>query len=604
MRKYLIAIGSSECSKMGLSSLSQVKNDVEKIVQLFERQGYVRVLADQIDIDEISSIITTTISSWFANFVFQPNDHIVIYYAGHGDQGGLFGDHYLFTFDSKKDNTKTAIKTKDLVESFFGGDASRLPSNILLILDVCYAGSGARQVGGILQNLKGELSSGSGISIVSSANSTTEAGDGAFVEALTTVMEQSETYFEKESKFISIGTLVDRINQYFEKTCQAQRAVKSDAEVYSEDSFISNPHYFYKEFPNHYRLLPIVNQIELPRLRSAYIQSFPESDLNPTTIEQIFSDLLSLPKGKIELFPSFIRVLSGDQSLSDEIRGTLQEWMKENQINTSETQIPKSIVENHLMIYVSKNKQCRDKYSIKVGFLKDFDPNGKDTLDYLVNELEVDFSGQDTFDRDEVWTMIEGLVQENIDPYIPHNKMKIQFFLPKELLSLKVDLLEIEIGPTRQPIGSLYEVVVRSSQRQGTEGNWIERWDSCDRSNSCQDGLITSGTEVSQFRVDLKDSNYAGCILQCVEQDGIHLKMIDAMLLAGLPIAIWSRDGESTEGLPFFSNRYVQELPQMLFEQRFQYFGSEIIYPQIVLMWDNPYRPFPGSDDSLIRRSA
>jgi hypothetical protein len=65
------------------------------------------------------------------------------------------------------------------------------PQNVLLILDVCYAGAGAS---GIIQSLTSGSSTHkpSGFCVLCSTDSDTEAGDGDFVDALVSVLKNSD----------------------------------------------------------------------------------------------------------------------------------------------------------------------------------------------------------------------------------------------------------------------------------------------------------------------------------------------------------------------------------------------------------------------------
>lgn len=242
-RRYLIAIGSSQCPKMeGYNPLEHVEDDIKKIADLFAAQGYKRVLCDEIEIDDDSDQIRDAIGRWFASSDRCASDYVVIYYAGHGDEGGRFGHHYLFTFNSRENRiADTAIKARDFIESFFQGDPSRTPQNILLILDVCYAHIGGRQIAQALSDLKSSSPEGSGFWLISSANSNTEAGDGAFVEALSAVMQPDHEGFQQSGEFISIDVLVNQINQYFEATQQAQRAIADGRGFQQTAAFIRNP---------------------------------------------------------------------------------------------------------------------------------------------------------------------------------------------------------------------------------------------------------------------------------------------------------------------------------------------------------------------------
>ena len=242
-RRYLIAIGSPACPNMGLSRLEGVRRDVQRIVELFthSQQGYQRVLADQIRLGATSSKIKNALGNWFSHSERKSSDCVVIYYAGHGDEGGRFGDHYLFTVESdRSDLTNTTIETRSLIRSLFqGGNDS--PQNVLLILDVCYAGIGQRQASEVLGKLRGVNPAGSGFWIIASSDSHTEAGDGAFVAALGNVMQFEDEALQNRADFLSINNLVQRINQQLEQAQQAQKVIAWGAEIQKQAAFIRHP---------------------------------------------------------------------------------------------------------------------------------------------------------------------------------------------------------------------------------------------------------------------------------------------------------------------------------------------------------------------------
>ena len=238
-RRYLIAIGSPYCSNLGLSPLPEVKFDIEKMVKLFthSQQGYERVLADQIRLGATSHRINSALSAWFSSPDRRASDCVIIYYAGHGDEGGRFSDHYLFTVESDGDDLiNTAIETRSLVKSLIHGN-NDYPQNILLILDVCYAGIGQQQALNALSNLQNVSSMGGGVWLVASSIDT-KAGDGAFVAALEKVMQIKH---KKAIEFLTISTLMGLLNQHFEDTKQGQRARASSTGGMGETLFIRNP---------------------------------------------------------------------------------------------------------------------------------------------------------------------------------------------------------------------------------------------------------------------------------------------------------------------------------------------------------------------------
>lgn len=239
-KRFLIAIGSSSCPKMGLADLARVETDVDRVVNLFTRpqQGYERVLFDQISIDAEAEDIKDALSKWFGSSERSKDDIVILYYAGHADDNGNLGSHYLYTFNSRPDQLSTkAIETQQLVRWLFEGN-NNYPENVLLILDVCYAGAGAN---GIIQSLTSASSTRnrSGFCVLCSTDSDTEAGDGDFVDALVSVLENSD--WEDNDEFLELSKLRDKINEYFQSKNSAQKATLSNIDSANPQTFIKNP---------------------------------------------------------------------------------------------------------------------------------------------------------------------------------------------------------------------------------------------------------------------------------------------------------------------------------------------------------------------------
>lgn len=239
-KRFLIAIGSSSCPKMGLPNLAGVERDVDRVVNLFTgiQQGYERVLFDQISIDAEAEDIKNALSQWFSHNERSRDDIVILYYAGHAAEDGNLGSHYLYTFNSRREQLSTkAIETQQLVRCLFEGD-NNYPENVLLILDVCYAGAGAN---GIIQSLTSGSSTRkpSGFYVLCSTNSGTEAGDGHFVDALVSVLENSD--WEDNDEFLELSKLRDKINKYFKLKASAQEATLSNIDSAKPQTFIKNP---------------------------------------------------------------------------------------------------------------------------------------------------------------------------------------------------------------------------------------------------------------------------------------------------------------------------------------------------------------------------
>lgn len=247
-RRYLIAIGSPECPDMKAPPLNRVSEDVKRIVAFFtgEKQGYEQALADEIPLGAPAQVIQDAIGQWFASSEREPSDLVLIYYAGHGDLAGNLNHHYLFTSDSnERELTRKAIKTSGLVELFFEGAGNR-PLNILLLLDTCYSGKGGGQAVAAVAQAKENAfkGQGSGFWVIASAGPLDEAGDGSFVNAFLSVMED-DAWVPKRSgvEFINPLDLKDAINDWFEKKGLEQRAEGDVTGNRERHTFICNEAY-------------------------------------------------------------------------------------------------------------------------------------------------------------------------------------------------------------------------------------------------------------------------------------------------------------------------------------------------------------------------
>ena len=239
-KRFLIAIGSSSCPKMPLPDLARVESDVDRVVDLFTgtQQGYKRVLSDQISIDAEAEDIKNALSQWFGSSERSKDDIVILYYAGHAADDGNLGSHYLYTFNSRPGHLSAkAIETQQLVRCLFEGN-NNYPENVLLILDVCYAGTGASR---ILDRFTSDstIHKPSGFYVLCSTNSDTEAGDGHFVDALVSVLENSD--WEDNDEFLELSKLRNKINEYFQSKASAQKATLSNIDSANPQIFIKNP---------------------------------------------------------------------------------------------------------------------------------------------------------------------------------------------------------------------------------------------------------------------------------------------------------------------------------------------------------------------------
>jgi hypothetical protein len=607
-RRYLIAVGSPTCEYMKLPKLENVERDLEQVANLFKVQGYERVLSEQILLGAMASEITTNLSSWFASSERRTSDCVVIYYAGHGDEGGKFGKHYLFTLESREDSlSQKAIATHSLIESFFP-NTQHSPQNVLLILDVCYANTGVRQTAESLNRLRGVNAAGSGFWMIASSRSNDEAGDGDFVAALSNVMQAEYEGFLNQGEFISIGALVEAINQHL----KTQKAVSNSAEVQAEARFIVNPRYTdLGKLPAADRLVPILKQIEREQWTDAYKTCYAEwiHGVVPTTAKSLLSRLVNLPDGIDQLLPKFVELLIQNESISSELRESIQTWANHNLTRIELEQTQNSAKYCCLMVGVNEHKQQRGYYTIEACFAEDRDPQHRNDQ-WQKTKLSIPIDEDAAVSAEQIFPMIAAIVTDVVDDKeIQLSDLAIECFLPKKLLHLPIEQVEIDIFGEQHRTGcECKAVMVRSSERRKrspAHGNWKSRWDNFQATALARDAVVCKRGDQRQFDEALEDYTKIGCAFD--SDDVEHQGTFQKILVKGIAISIWLRPNHSISEprstLESVLNRCVGDLPTALTGRRFQY--SEMysqISPHLALLWDNPYRPFP--DDNWTGRSA
>ncbi|MGO8900288.1 MAG: hypothetical protein ACLQU5_18330, partial [Isosphaeraceae bacterium] len=243
--RYFITIGSPECPYLGLPPLANVGSDVEAVAGLLgaKPQGYTRALAAELPLGAPSGVIKHELGEWFLDDARTEGDCVVIYVAGHGDSHGQFGAHCLLTSDTKPRAIHTAVKTEELVDLILA--ATRYPRNILLILDVCFAGRGGGEVvAEVGRSLKKGFPSGAGLWVVATADRNTEAYDGAFVRAWRALMaDENGAWLPWGGKeFLHPADFVLAVNEYLGLGSR-QRIIPFCVGGPDTPTFIKNPRY-------------------------------------------------------------------------------------------------------------------------------------------------------------------------------------------------------------------------------------------------------------------------------------------------------------------------------------------------------------------------
>ena len=114
----------------------------QQVIDLFTGVlGYTHV--SDLGLDPTETQLTEHLRTLCRHHV-RPEDHLVVYIAGHGevlDDGG--GRHVLLTADTDPDDVADALPTLRLADKMLLGTPVQ---RLLLLLDTCYSGSGGNQV--------------------------------------------------------------------------------------------------------------------------------------------------------------------------------------------------------------------------------------------------------------------------------------------------------------------------------------------------------------------------------------------------------------------------------------------------------------------------
>lgn len=183
-RRLLIAAGTAHYEKLEDSELPRVPDELERIAKSFASIGYERQQAEfssDPDNDQLLSLFAN------ARKESRAEDIVVAYYSGHGAQDEEEKRFYLLTRNSTfADLDATAAAAEDLARALIKGLRA---SQVLVILDACYAGSGAAEFARIANRLANILGGGPGVFVIAAARPKQEAEQGALSSALAAALE-------------------------------------------------------------------------------------------------------------------------------------------------------------------------------------------------------------------------------------------------------------------------------------------------------------------------------------------------------------------------------------------------------------------------------
>ncbi len=636
-RRYLIAIGSPYCPNMELYPLAGVKTDIERVVKLFtnEAQGYERVLADQIRPGATASTIKNALSAWFSSSERKASDCVIIYYAGHGSEKGNFGSHYLFTVDSDEDNlSSTAIETSELVKCLFEGRGER-SANILLILDVCYAGQGGDQLAAALSKSQNVIK-GSGFWVIASVDSNTEAGDGTFVDALSRAMRNFE-WMSNQDEFINPHDLIQAVNKYLAET--GLKAETSVVRSSTKPSFIRNPKCQWnsgsfleaieenlKELKNKLKNILQLHNAQFCEMQQAYqamVKAEPfkrRTDIE--TIEALITELVRFPKGSsdftdLEEFAAWLTVISKN----DDLILSLQSWGQQHcrgwsklvtQIKQRQEQDEK--VQTALLIMISYSDEAATQgqdgevYRIQVWLIKNVEQYKRDRTGIARLDIDSDLTGDRTYSLKKIPEILNEIFKAGNLVKELSEDAEVHIFLPQNLLNEDVDRWEIICGKNLiNLLGHEYKVFVRMSQRLERNFNpkyWKDNWEQQKQmiqkaaSNffiSCDDADIQ---KIHNFYNRLKtegNKRLLGIKLTKAPCQHELEEIFDYIFDRDFPFAIWTRfdlcSNKNKDELERILETSLGDLPKTIKLERlnsFQRPKDSHIGHHLSLLWDDP----------------
>jgi Caspase domain len=165
---------------------------------------------------------------------------VVAYYTGHG--GRDTERFYLLARDSnplKLD--KTAVSAEDLARALTKGSKA---SQVLVILDTCYAGAGAAEFSQVANRLSAIVSGGPAIFILAAARSKQEAEQGALSSALAEALANKDARLGGLTQtFLAMDDVMESVDSYLRRNQPAQTATWSSANVQGRCRLFPNPLY-------------------------------------------------------------------------------------------------------------------------------------------------------------------------------------------------------------------------------------------------------------------------------------------------------------------------------------------------------------------------
>ena len=235
-RRFLIAVGVATYGSEEWDDLEHVPSELAGVINLLTGQFQLeRVLEPESKCPDRAFL--TALSAWVKGADRHPDDHVVFYWSGHG---AVADGRLRLVLPDTTDVLANALALEDVVGVLL--QEARI-GPVLLLLDVCYAGQGALDIGGRLKDLTRDRPRQSPPSIVAlwATGSRDEAEQLVFANAFVEAVQSTVDPDERLRPGLDIARIAERVAMRL-KGCDQHPGFWWSGSA-SSFAFLPNPHH-------------------------------------------------------------------------------------------------------------------------------------------------------------------------------------------------------------------------------------------------------------------------------------------------------------------------------------------------------------------------
>jgi WD40 repeat protein len=232
--RWLVVAGTAHYENPATRELAQVPSELDRIRTSFAAAGYERLASvTDPDRDQLRGLFAK------AKKEGAEGNLVVAYYTGHGAKGA--DRFYLLTRESDYDDlSETALAVEDLARALTEGSKA---SQVLVILDTCYAGAGAADFAQIASRLTiAHGGAGPGVFVIAAARTKQEADQGALSTALEQALaNHDERLGGRTQAFLAMDEVMGAVQEFLRERYPKQVATWSSVNVQGRCRLFPNP---------------------------------------------------------------------------------------------------------------------------------------------------------------------------------------------------------------------------------------------------------------------------------------------------------------------------------------------------------------------------